>query len=87
MGSVGILHHFGNMEDPRVDRHKLHAPPDIFLSMFFGVICGAESCRDFVDLAESKIDYLERLMPLNNGNTSDSFKGKIGSSHGQILRK
>ncbi|WP_373565872.1 transposase family protein, partial [Microbulbifer okhotskensis] len=41
MDSVSLLHHFDDMDDPRVDRRKLHALPDILLIMFCGVICGA----------------------------------------------
>ncbi|WP_445354469.1 ISAs1 family transposase [Microbulbifer sp. EKSA008] len=80
MDSVSLLHHFDDMEDPRVDRHKLHALPDILLIMFCGVICGAESCRDFVDFAESKLDYLKRFTPLNSGIPSKNTFSRVISS-------
>jgi len=78
--STSFLHHFDEMDDPRIDRHKLHSLPDILLIMFCGVICGVESWRDFVDFGESKIDYLRRFSPLENGIPSKNTFNRVISS-------
>jgi len=78
--NLSFLQHFETMEDPRIDRHKLHPLPDILLIMFCGVICGAESWRDFVDFGESKIDYLRRFSPLENGIPSKNTFNRVISS-------
>jgi len=78
--SINFLQHFEEIDDPRVDRHKLHSLPDILLIMFCGVICGVESWRDFVDFGESKIDYLRRFSPLENGIPSKNTFNRVISS-------
>lgn len=78
--SINFLRHFEAIEDPRVDRHKLHSLPDILLIMLCGVICGVESWRDFVDFGESKLDYLRRFSPLENGIPSKNTFNRVVSS-------
>lgn len=80
INNVSFLQHFEEMDDPRIDRHKLHSLPDILLIMFCGVICGAESWRDFEDFGESKIDYLRRFSPLKNGIPSKNTFNRVISS-------
>lgn len=80
ISNVSFLQHFEEMDDPRIDRHKLHSLPDILLIMFCGVICGAESWRDFEDFGESKIDYLRRFSPLKNGIPSKKTFNRVISS-------
>lgn len=65
--SVDLIEYFSDIEDPRIDRQKLHALPDILFIVFTGVICGVESWSDFVLFAESKLDYLRKYVPLKNG--------------------
>ncbi len=77
---INFLQHFDEIEDPRVDRHKLHELSDILLILFCGVICGAESWRDFSDFGESKIDYLRRFSSLKNGIPSKKTLNRVISS-------
>lgn len=62
-----LIEYFSDIEDPRIDRQKLHALPDILFVVFSGVICGVDSWSDFVLFAESKLDFLRRYVPLENG--------------------
>ncbi len=78
--TINFLQHFDEIEDPRVDRHKLHELSDILLILFCGVICGAESWRDFSDFGESKIDYLRRFSSLKNGIPSKNTLNRVISS-------
>ncbi|WP_075187313.1 transposase family protein [Teredinibacter haidensis] len=55
-----LLNYFHSLEDPRIDRQKLHALPDILLIVFSGSIFGVETWQDFVYFAESKQDLLRK---------------------------
>ncbi len=78
--TISFLQHFESLEDPRIDRHKLHSLSDILLIMLCGSICGAESWRDFSDFGESKIDFLRKLTPLKNGIPSKNTLNRVFSS-------
>ena len=48
--SAGIVQHFASLEDPRIDRNKLHALIDIVLLTICTVVSGAdgwEAIEDF----------------------------------------
>ncbi|MBX2858272.1 MAG: transposase family protein [Cellvibrionaceae bacterium] len=49
--NLEFLSCFNELEDPRIDRKKLHSLSDILLILFCEAICGAESWRDFVRFA------------------------------------
>ena len=43
--SRGLLRVFEKVEDPRVERTKLHRFSDILVITLCGVICGASTCK------------------------------------------
>jgi hypothetical protein len=43
--SAGIEQHFGDIEDPRIDRTKLHKLMDILVIAICAVIAGADRCE------------------------------------------
>ena len=47
--TIDLIKYFSTLDDPRVERQKLHALPDILLIIFCGSICGVETWEDFVD--------------------------------------
>jgi predicted transposase YbfD/YdcC len=67
MTPCDLIEYFSDIEDPRVDRQKLHSLPDILFVIFSGVICGVESWSDFVLYGESKLEFLRKYVPLKNG--------------------
>lgn len=64
---IDLIEYFSEIEDPRIDRQKLHALPDILFIVFCGSICGVESWEDFVLFSHSKLDFLKKYIPLVNG--------------------
>jgi predicted transposase YbfD/YdcC len=71
----GIVHCFADVPDPRIDRTKLHALPDILLITLCAVIVGAESWESVATFGKSKQDWLKRFVPLTNGIPSpDTFE-------------
>jgi predicted transposase YbfD/YdcC len=75
-----IARYFSTLQDPRIERQKLHSLSDILLIVFCGAICGAESSRDFVDFGHSKIDFLKRHGDLSNGIPSKNTFNRVISS-------
>ena len=56
-----------SVDDPRIDRTKLYSLPEILLIFFCGSICGVESWEDFVEFGQSKLLFLRRFLPYENG--------------------
>lgn len=77
---LDIARHFATLEDPRIERQKLHSLPDILLVVFCGAICGAESWRDFVDFGHSKLDFLKQYGDFTHGIPSKNTFNRVISS-------
>jgi len=67
----GFLDEFESMEDPRIERCKLHPMQEILFLTICGVLCGCESWEDFEVFGESKLDFLKEYLPYKNGIPSD----------------
>ena len=52
---MDFLDIFGQLNDPRIDRRKLHPMPEILLLTLCAVICGAESWDDIEMFGKSKL--------------------------------
>jgi predicted transposase YbfD/YdcC len=72
--SGGIEQHFGEVEDPRVDRTKLHKLVDILVVAICAVIAGAESWEDVADFGLARIEWFKTILELPNDIPShDTF--------------
>src|SRR5437868_4916267 len=70
-----FLVHFSSLPDPRMDRTKLYALPDILLIALCAVLCGAESFVEMEEFGLSKQDWLCARLQLPNGIPShDTFR-------------
>ena len=56
---VSMEHHFSDLEDPRIDRGKLHKLLDIVVIAICAVICGADSWVE-VELFGAGVNLLLR---------------------------
>lgn len=68
---MDFLDVFGQLDDPRIDRKKLHPMPEILLLTLCAVICGAESWGDIETFGKSKLDFLRQYLPYEHGIPSD----------------
>jgi len=68
---MDFLDIFGQLDDPRIDRKKLHPMPEILLLMLCAVICGAESWDDIEMFGKSKLMFLRQYLPYESGIPSD----------------
>jgi predicted transposase YbfD/YdcC len=72
---AGVGAHFADLEDPRMDRTKLHQLIDILMIAICGVICGAETWNDIEEWGRTKEGWLRGLLALPNGIPShDTFR-------------
>lgn len=72
-----FVEHFGTLQDPRVDRTKLHGLLDLLVIALCAVICGAEGWEDMETFGRAKEPWLrERLgLALPNGIPAhDTFR-------------
>ena len=70
-----LVEHFSAIDDPRIDRTKLHKLIDILVISICATICGAETWEDFQLFGLAKQDWLETFLELPNGVPShDTFR-------------
>lgn len=72
--AITINEHFADLEDPRVDRTKLHQLIDIMIIAICAVICGADTWVAVEEFGNAKIDWFRTFLELPNGIPShDTF--------------
>jgi len=68
---MDFLDIFGRLDDPRIERKKLHPMPEILLLTLCAVICGAESWDDIEVFGKAKLLFLRQYLPYESGIPSD----------------
>jgi predicted transposase YbfD/YdcC len=68
---IGFLDHFKGLEDPRIERCKLHPMEEILLLVLCGVIAGCDGWEDIEDFGKAKLDFLRQYLPYKQGVPSD----------------
>lgn len=68
---------FAQVEDPRVERTKLHRLRDIIILAICGVICGAEGWVEIEEFAKAKEAFFTELLGLPNGIPSHDTFGRV----------
>ena len=70
----GIEQHFADLEDPRVDRTKLHKLIDILVIAICAVIAGADNWEDIEEFGKVREAWFKTILELSNGIPShDTF--------------
>jgi predicted transposase YbfD/YdcC len=72
-----IAKHFGKIEDPRIDRTKLHLLSDILTIAICAVICDADGWVDVENYGVSKHAWLTTFLALPNGIPSHDTFGRV----------
>ena len=65
--SASILDHFSLLQDPRIERNKLHALADIMLLTVCAVVSGADGWEAIEEFGREKLGWLRQFAPLKNG--------------------
>jgi predicted transposase YbfD/YdcC len=78
-GLADLEAYFGKMEDPRIERRKLHKLLDIIVIAICGVICGADNWVDIQYFGERKKAWLKQFLVLPHGIPSHDTFGRVFS--------
>jgi hypothetical protein len=65
--SASIFEHFSPLQDPRIERNKLHALADIILLTVCAVVSGADGWEAIEEFGRDKLDWLRQFAPFKNG--------------------
>jgi len=68
---------FAHVEDPRMERTKLHRLRDIIIMAICGVICGADGWVGIEEFGKAKQEWLTELLQLPNGIPSHDTFGRV----------
>jgi predicted transposase YbfD/YdcC len=68
---IGFLDFFKAVPDHRKNRRKLYTVLEILLITFAGIISGCDSWDDLEAYGKTKLDYLRKYLPYENGAPSD----------------
>ena len=68
---------FAQVEDPRMERTKLHRLRDIIILAICGVICGAEGWAEIEEFGKAKEAWFTQLLNLPNGIPSHDTFGRV----------
>jgi len=75
----GLLRFFDELEDPRMDRTKLHSLSDILVITICAVICGADEWTEIELFGRSKRKWFKTFLALPNGIPSHDTFGRVFS--------
>ena len=56
--SASITEHFAQLDDPRLERTKLHSLPDILPLSICAIICGADGFVAIEEFGHAKYEWL-----------------------------
>ena len=68
---------FAQVQDPRVERTKLHRLQDIIILAICGVLCGAEGWVEIEEFGNAKEAFFTELLGLPNGIPSHDTFGRV----------
>lgn len=72
-----LVEHFVELEDPRIERTKLHQLSDILVIGVCAVICGADNWVEIEEFGRAKQAWLEQMLGLPNGIPSHDTFGRV----------
>lgn len=75
--AIPLVDFFDDIEEPRVERARLHALHDILAPTIPAVICGADSWTDVELFGSSKHDWLSTFLDLPHDIPSHDTYGRV----------
>lgn len=73
---------FSEIEDPRVERNRVHLLTDILIIAILSVIAGGKGWEDMENYGLSKYEWLEQFLSLPEGIPSaDTFRFLVNNSY------
>lgn len=77
MSDLSLLCHFADLEDPRVERSRLHNLLDIIALTICGAIAGMKQWTEIEEYAKNNEDWLRSFLELPNGIPSHDTLGRV----------
>ena len=77
IGAGEAVRHFGDLEDPRIDRAKRHELLDIIVITLCAVVCGADNWVEIEEFGKARRDWFARFLKLPNGIPSHDTFGRV----------
>jgi len=74
---ASIVDHFGEIEDPRIERQKQHQLLDVIVIAICAVLCGADDWVAIETFGRAKEAWFRRFLALPNGIPSHDTFGRI----------
>jgi predicted transposase YbfD/YdcC len=74
---ASLAEHFGDLEDPRIDRTKRHDLLDILVIALCAIICGADGWVAVESFGHAKEEWLRTFLELPNGIPSHDTFGRV----------
>lgn len=75
--SAALLAHFGELADPRIDRHKEHKLIDILVVAICAILCGANDWVAVETFGKAKRVWFARFLDLAHGIPSHDTFGRV----------
>ena len=72
-----IVEHFGELEDPRIERQKQHQLLDVIVIAICAVLCGADDWVAIETFGQAKEAWFGRFLALPNGIPSHDTFGRV----------
>ena len=77
MLSLDFASHFSHVEDPRIDRGKVHQLIDILFVSVAGTIAGCDGPSDIAEFARTQLAWCRKFVPLENGAPAHDTIGRV----------
>jgi predicted transposase YbfD/YdcC len=75
--SAALLEHFGELADPRIDRHKEHKLIDVLVIAICALLCGANDWVAVETFGQAKRGWFARFLALAHGIPSHDTFGRV----------
>lgn len=77
MSTASIMSYFASIEDPRIERSRLHPLSSILVLSLCAVVCGADSFAAIEFFGRAREDWFRTFLDLPNGIPSHDTLGRI----------
>jgi predicted transposase YbfD/YdcC len=74
---ASIREYFAELEDPRIERTRLHSLDSMIIISILAVICGADGFVAIEQFAQAREEWLRSLLDLQNGIPSHDTFGRV----------
>jgi len=75
--SLDFLDHFSNVDEPRIERTKIHGLTDILFICVAGTIAGCDGPTDIASFAKTQLAWCRKFVELKNGVPSHDTIGRV----------